>query len=105
MQLRTYMEDEAISLVRMGELLAEVEPRLSSPVFAGTVCRHMIGIGSPNTDYVRRYEVVTNGAVGPRDWHDLQLAVKENPSLLTDPPRFRRRKIGQAPAHLVRAAR
>lgn len=94
MQLRTYMEDQGLTLARMGEMIAAVEPKLDRPVREGTVRRHLNGISEPSPDYRRRYEVATRGMVTPRDWTDLQLAVRANPDLATNAPRLARRRVG-----------
>lgn len=101
MQLRTYMEDQGLTLSQMGRMLAEVEPALSKPIHPGNVRRHLIGEDYPSADLVRRYESATKGLVGPRDWHELKLAVTANPDLLKSPPQLRRRRPGDIPPELV----
>jgi len=67
------MELKKLNLRMVADLLTAVDPPLETRTTETTVKRHIDGDNHPSPDYVRRYLVITERAVGPADWYELAM--------------------------------
>ena len=65
------MKLKQLNLREVAEKLAGVEPCRETT--ETVVKKHADGINHPTPDYVQRYLIITERAVGPNDWHELSL--------------------------------